>query len=258
MIAAKLVYRNGGRRGERVPLVESHFSVGRHQDCSLRLNSIQVSRRHCLIKTDDDGVWLTDLGSRNGTLLNGNPIDPNRPYAIGHRDRLEIGQWKFRFSIRDAKTKTPVTVDRPKAHDEKTSSRNAAPHSSAEAILKELDQLADKMESRNKSARGKEPAIDVAPVKTVLKDSHSEPSDSQAVKDRPKPDRIGPVPTGGLESEPTTVSSTESHHLRKLPDSEDSSEQPAGPRKLPANLRPKGPADSKNAALEALKRHFSR
>lgn len=239
MITAKLVYRNGGRRGERVPLVESHFSVGRHQDCSLRLNSNQVSRRHCLIEVDDHGVWLTDLGSRNGTLLNGNLVDPNRRCAIGHRDRLEIGLWKFRFSIRDATTRRPLTVDRPEVHDMKTSTSNVAPHSSAEAVLKELDQLASEMESRAKSARGKEPLIDLAPMKTVSKDTHSEPKDSQPAKDH-----------SSQESATETI--------RIESDKEDSVEQPTGPRKLPANLRPKGPADSKNAASEALKRHFSR
>jgi pSer/pThr/pTyr-binding forkhead associated (FHA) protein len=38
-----------------------------------------VSRRHCLLELAEDGAWVRDLGSRNGTRLNGEPIGPPAP-----------------------------------------------------------------------------------------------------------------------------------------------------------------------------------
>jgi pSer/pThr/pTyr-binding forkhead associated (FHA) protein len=49
--------------------------LGRSHGCSLRLaGDATVSRQHCLIELDDGGVWVQDLGSLNGTLVNGEKI----------------------------------------------------------------------------------------------------------------------------------------------------------------------------------------
>lgn len=58
--------------------------LGRSRTCTLRLpGDATVSRQHCLIEVDKDGVWVQDLGSLNGTYINGS--------KIGQRDRHHEG-----------------------------------------------------------------------------------------------------------------------------------------------------------------------
>lgn len=58
----------------------SHLILGRSRSCTMRLpGDATVSRQHCLIEVDEDGAWIQDLGSLNGTLING--------MKIGQRER---------------------------------------------------------------------------------------------------------------------------------------------------------------------------
>jgi pSer/pThr/pTyr-binding forkhead associated (FHA) protein len=53
----------------------AHAVLGRSRSCTVRLpGDATVSRQHCLIELDDCGVWVQDLGSLNGTLINGEKI----------------------------------------------------------------------------------------------------------------------------------------------------------------------------------------
>src|SRR4051794_26102086 len=53
----------------------THLILGRSRSCTLRLpGDATVSRQHCLIEVDSSGVWVQDLGSLNGTLVNGRKI----------------------------------------------------------------------------------------------------------------------------------------------------------------------------------------
>ena len=49
--------------------------VGRHRRCDIRIASPRVSRRHCWLALDRDGVLVRDLGSTNGTRINGRRVD---------------------------------------------------------------------------------------------------------------------------------------------------------------------------------------
>ncbi len=63
--------------------------VGRAPSADLRLSDPRVSRLHARIEVRDDGVYVEDLGSRNGTLVNGNPIDA--PQRLGIDEELTVG-----------------------------------------------------------------------------------------------------------------------------------------------------------------------
>jgi hypothetical protein len=73
---------------DRLPCV-----LGRHPDCDRRVNSLLVSRRHCVFLLLDGRAWVKDLGSRNGTRLNGKPLTKARPLAEG--DRLDLAGLPF-------------------------------------------------------------------------------------------------------------------------------------------------------------------
>ena len=78
----KLVLRalTGDLRGQEFAVTSpSNWIIGRSRSCSLRLaGDATVSRQHCLIEMGPRGVWVQDLGSRNGTLLNGTKISSRK------------------------------------------------------------------------------------------------------------------------------------------------------------------------------------
>lgn len=72
-----------------IGLPEGRFYVGRSRECQLFLDDPLVSRRHAVLFMDGDRVVLEDLGSRNGTLVNGARIEG--PVSLVPGDRVSIG-----------------------------------------------------------------------------------------------------------------------------------------------------------------------
>lgn len=59
-----------------------------------------VSRMHASIRMIEDQVLITDLGSANGTRVNGMQITPQIPYPVKHGDILTLGKFKIQILIR--------------------------------------------------------------------------------------------------------------------------------------------------------------
>lgn len=93
MINAVLKVIGGKQDGKLIPLTTKKFLIGREQDCHLRPNSDSVSRHHCVITLDDFTVQIRDLGSSNGTFLNGVRVLGVQQAKSG--DRLKIGTLEF-------------------------------------------------------------------------------------------------------------------------------------------------------------------
>lgn len=74
MEAALVHVRSDGQQ-QAVPLKSGKITVGRQEDCQIRIPSPQVSRHHCEITTGGAGVRIRDLGSSNGTTVNGQPVE---------------------------------------------------------------------------------------------------------------------------------------------------------------------------------------
>jgi predicted component of type VI protein secretion system len=71
-------------------------TIGRHDDCQLRIKSSQVSRRHCEVFEKKGHLLVKDLGSSNGTLVNGERVQGQRVLEAG--DELTIGPIMLRVS----------------------------------------------------------------------------------------------------------------------------------------------------------------
>lgn len=68
--------------------------IGRVKGCDLRLTDASVSRRHLELVQGDNGVLLRDLGSGNGTRLNGEKVSER---LLKHHDEIAIGETRMRF-----------------------------------------------------------------------------------------------------------------------------------------------------------------
>jgi len=64
--------------------------VGRAPDNDIVLPASDVSRHHARIEPDDLGAWVHDLGSANGTMVNGVGVAPRAPQRLGDVDRVGI------------------------------------------------------------------------------------------------------------------------------------------------------------------------
>ena len=78
----------------RVRVDASRFVIGRRPDASLSIPSQTVSREHAELTVIDKGLLLRDLGSTNGTYVNGTRIQ--EPCTVYHGDLLQFGQCVFR------------------------------------------------------------------------------------------------------------------------------------------------------------------
>lgn len=100
MLRAELKVVGGKQHGSLIPLQTKKFLVGREQDCQLRPSSESVSRHHCVFTVDDFGVRLRDLGSTNGTFVNGHRVQGQVILQPG--DRILIGKLEFEIVMEGA------------------------------------------------------------------------------------------------------------------------------------------------------------
>lgn len=100
MVRAELKVVGGKQHGSLIPLQTKKFLVGREQDCQLRPSSESVSRHHCVFTMDDFSVRLRDLGSTNGTFVNGQRVQGQAILQPG--DRILIGKLEFEIAIHDS------------------------------------------------------------------------------------------------------------------------------------------------------------
>src|SRR5882724_3134306 len=90
---AQLVPLDGGAP---VEVVKDLTLVGRKEECDLRLDHKSVSKMHCVIVKTDGLLLLRDLGSTNGTRVNGTRV---RRAALLPNDQVAIAHFKFRVHL---------------------------------------------------------------------------------------------------------------------------------------------------------------
>jgi pSer/pThr/pTyr-binding forkhead associated (FHA) protein len=108
------------------PLPNSATIIGRRHDCDLRIPLMSVSRRHCQINCNKDTLKIRDLGSHNGTYLNGKRINDETTLRAG--DYLKIGPLTFLLQI-DGHPKeiVPPAADRDVRQPEPAKSASSGP-----------------------------------------------------------------------------------------------------------------------------------
>jgi ABC transport system ATP-binding/permease protein len=72
------------------PLGSARLIIGRSPECRLQIDLAYVSARHLMIQPGPGGYSVIDLGSTNGTFLNGDQLPPHQPAALAHGDRIAL------------------------------------------------------------------------------------------------------------------------------------------------------------------------
>jgi pSer/pThr/pTyr-binding forkhead associated (FHA) protein len=90
---AQLVPVDGGAP---IEIVKDLVVLGRKEDCDVRLDHKSVSKMHCVITKTDGLLMLRDLGSTNGTRVNGTRV---RRAALLPNDQIAIAHFKFRVEL---------------------------------------------------------------------------------------------------------------------------------------------------------------
>ncbi len=67
--------------------------IGRNENNDICLPSLRISKRHASVQRRGDRFFITDLGSTNGTLVNGRPIEPYREVEIFDGDVIELSPY---------------------------------------------------------------------------------------------------------------------------------------------------------------------
>ncbi len=84
-----LIVYEGELEGQRWVIERDQVIIGRGSDCAIMLPERQVSRHHARIEWDGGGYLLRDLGSKNGTHVNGQEVR-DRPYRLKDGDEIQI------------------------------------------------------------------------------------------------------------------------------------------------------------------------
>jgi pSer/pThr/pTyr-binding forkhead associated (FHA) protein len=139
----KLRVMQGAQAGRDVIIPVAEFLIGRGEECHLRPRSDAISRRHCVIAVSDKQVVLRDMGSKNGSYVNGQRVDGSCTLEAG--DHLQIGPLQFELVIEH----TLGGAKRPAARDVKEiAARTAAPPSQDLDIARWLEEEEDTDTSR--------------------------------------------------------------------------------------------------------------
>jgi DNA-binding response OmpR family regulator len=90
----------GPLAGQRFTLEREITTIGRAEECDIHVPDPLASRRHAQVRREPWRYVLEDLGSRNGTLVNGEAVSGERP--LQHGDTIHIATTPLRFEDPDA------------------------------------------------------------------------------------------------------------------------------------------------------------
>lgn len=108
--SAMLILQRGGEAGLMCPLEHRAITIGRSPDCDIVLDDRQVSRLHARVVWRTDRYELEDMGSKNGTHLNGRDVFSAQPLRDG--DEIQIAL-RYKLAFVDAGATAPLLFEAP-------------------------------------------------------------------------------------------------------------------------------------------------
>src|SRR5580658_485349 len=116
---AKLILSMDGLVLKEIPLVKERTTIGRRATNDIQIDNLAMSGEHAVIVQILNDCFLEDLGSTNGTMVNGAPI---KKHFLQHNDVIELGKYRLNTS-----TSRPVAPARPNSRRPWCCARNRYP-----------------------------------------------------------------------------------------------------------------------------------
>jgi predicted component of type VI protein secretion system len=132
-----VMFRADGER-RSFSIVRDMTVVGRREDCDLRIPLGEVSRKHCRLIMEGDGIRLEDLGSSNGTFHNGERV---REATLNAGDTVQIGPVTFMVQIDGVPADEEMQPATSEASDEDLSAEHTQPNEPPDAAPAVTDDL---------------------------------------------------------------------------------------------------------------------
>lgn len=107
---AKLILSLDGKILREIPLDQPRMTIGRKAHNAIHIDNLAISGEHACIVQDERGYSLEDLGSTNGTLVNGRPFKKG---LLQEGDLIELGKYRLKFFSDKAVMTTTLNGSRP-------------------------------------------------------------------------------------------------------------------------------------------------
>src|SRR3977135_4404031 len=91
---AKLILSLDGMVLKEIPLTKERTTIGRKAHNDIQIDNLAVSGEHAVIAMIANDCFLEDLGSTNGTLINGKPV---KKQFLQNNDVIELGKYKLKY-----------------------------------------------------------------------------------------------------------------------------------------------------------------
>lgn len=159
-----LIIQSGKHKGKKVKLADPEVIIGRDEEAKIRVASSEVSRQHAILIPTAEGVLVRDLGSRNGTFVDGVPIQGEVLLRPG--GSLSVGPLSFELAGADGvKKPAPPKTGLKKPNDPKLSDDDIASWLAEEGALASSDTTIVSSRDAEKPRSGAAEAPRVEPPK---------------------------------------------------------------------------------------------
>ena len=111
---AKLIMTLDGAIIREYPITKESLSIGRKHGNDIQLNDLTVSGRHAMFTIMGENTFVDDLGSTNGTLLNGGRVAKS---PVKHGDIIQVGNYQFTYYDNDTAEYEPTMFIRAEIED---------------------------------------------------------------------------------------------------------------------------------------------
>jgi transcriptional regulator with GAF, ATPase, and Fis domain len=118
VVHPRLIGLDGPLQGRVIALDVGELSIGRHPSNTVAIRDPSVSRRHCVFRKQADlSVRIADCNSRNGTFVNGLPVQER---TLEHGDEIRLGGCRLLFLVRQEEEESPPSAFLRKGEDIET------------------------------------------------------------------------------------------------------------------------------------------
>lgn len=108
---AKLLIQSSDGKVQEVPFDRARITIGRKTGNDLHFNRPEISGTHAAFLLENDDFFVSDLGSTNGTMMNGAKLLPHQKYALQNGDVISIAPFQIQF-VADKEMTDTITDDK--------------------------------------------------------------------------------------------------------------------------------------------------